>query len=102
MIDKTYLESVCAAQSLPFSPELSEKLDQYAQLLVEWNEKMNLTAITEPNDIAVKHFADSLLLLNALDIPKNASLIDVGRHRRRFPFRSGWAGASGSESDSSG
>ena len=55
MIDKTYLESVCAAQSLPFSPELSEKLDQYAQLLVEWNEKMNLTAITEPNDIAVKH-----------------------------------------------
>lgn len=40
MIDKTYLESVCAAQSLPFSPELSEKLDQYAQLLVEWNEKM--------------------------------------------------------------
>lgn len=78
MIDKTYLESVCAAQSLPFSPELSEKLDQYAQLLVEWNEKMNLTAITEPNDIAVKHFADSLLLLNALDIPKNASLIDVG------------------------
>ncbi len=78
MIDKTYLESVCAAQSLPFSPELSEKLDQYAQLLVEWNEKMNLTAITEPNDITVKHFADSLLLLNALDIPKNASLIDVG------------------------
>ena len=39
MIDKTYLESVCAAQSLPFSPELSEKLDQYAQLLVSGTKK---------------------------------------------------------------
>lgn len=62
---------------------------------------MNLTAITEPNDIAVKHFADSLLLLNALDIPKNASLIDVGTGAG-FPSVPGWAGASGSESDSSG
>ena len=36
MIDKTYLESVCAAQSLPFSPELSEKLDQYAHRRISW------------------------------------------------------------------
>lgn len=78
MLDFDYLKSICAAQQLPFSPELAEKLDRYAQMLVEWNEKINLTAITEPGDIAVKHFADSLLLLKACDIPQNARIIDVG------------------------
>lgn len=78
MLDFDYLKSICDAQQLPFSPELAEKLDRYAQMLVEWNEKINLTAITEPGDIAVKHFADSLLLLKACDIPQNARIIDVG------------------------
>ena len=78
MIDFDYLKSVCEAQSLPFSQELAEKLDRYAELLVEWNEKINLTAITEPGNIVVKHFADSLLLLQAWDLPQNARLIDVG------------------------
>lgn len=55
-----------------------DKLDTYAQLLVEWNEKMNLTAITEPREIVLKHFLDSLLLLKAVELPEGASLIDVG------------------------
>lgn len=50
----------------------------YAGLLLEWNEKVNLTAITEPEEVAVKHFLDSLMLLKAVDIKQNASLIDVG------------------------
>jgi len=57
----------------------SEQLNQffsYARLLVEWNEKMNLTAITESNEIATKHFIDSLYGTKFL---KNAkTLIDVG------------------------
>lgn len=53
------------------------KLDTYARLLVEWNEKMNLTAITEPDEVAVKHFADSLALLSLLPT-QSFSLIDVG------------------------
>lgn len=40
--------------------DLAERLDTYARLLVEWNEKMNLTAITEPGAMVVKHFVDSL------------------------------------------
>lgn len=49
---------------------------QYADLLLEWNEKMNLTAIVEPTEIATKHFYDSL---NGADfILPGASLIDVG------------------------
>lgn len=48
MLDFDYLKSICAAQQLPFSPELAEKLDRYAQMLVEWNEKINLTPSRSP------------------------------------------------------
>lgn len=55
-----------------------ERFDIYAQLLVEWNKVMNLTGITEPDEIVVKHFADSLTFLTYVDVPEGASLIDVG------------------------
>lgn len=62
------------------SPTLSDKalddFDTYARLLVEWNEKMNLTGITEPDEIVIKHFVDSLYLLDYIGDAKN--LIDVG------------------------
>lgn len=58
--------------------EQVRKLTRYYELLIEWNEKMNLTALTEPEDVALKHFCDSILLLNYADIPMNSSLIDVG------------------------
>ena len=54
------------------------QLNQYYELLIEWNEKMNLTALTAPEDVALKHFADSLLLLRYCDIEKEARVIDVG------------------------
>lgn len=50
---------------------------QYMDLLVEWNEKMNLTAITEREQVFVKHFADSLTPLMYFDF-KGKSVIDVG------------------------
>ncbi len=55
-----------------------EKLRIYYELLIEWNEKMNLTALTEPEDVALKHFCDSILLLSYADIKEGSSLIDVG------------------------
>ena len=58
--------------------EQVEKLTRYYQLLIEWNEKMNLTALTEPEDVALKHFCDSILLLKYAEIPEGSSLIDVG------------------------
>ena len=58
--------------------EKYHKLLKYSDLLVEWNQKINLTAITVPRDILVKHFLDSLMILKFCDIPKNSSLIDVG------------------------
>lgn len=56
--------------------ELCDKFDTYAKLLVEWNEKINLTAITDADEIAIKHFADSLYMQKY--VPSGASVIDVG------------------------
>lgn len=58
--------------------EQIEKLDLYAEMLLEWNEKINLTAITDSEGIAIKHFYDSLTPLWYLNIAKNARIIDVG------------------------
>lgn len=55
-----------------------EQLEHYAKLLVEWNEKMNLTAIVDDEGIALKHFLDSLALLRQAEIPKGARVADVG------------------------
>lgn len=55
-----------------------EQFQKYFELLVEWNEKMNLTAITDESGVALKHFADSLSLLNFVDIPQKSTLADVG------------------------
>lgn len=54
------------------------KMLTYSEMLVDWNNKINLTAITEPKDILVKHFLDSVMILKYCDIPQNSSLIDVG------------------------
>lgn len=63
---------------LTLTREVYEKLDIYAQFLVEYNEKVNLTAITEPVEILKKHFIDSILLTKYVEIPENSSIIDVG------------------------
>ena len=54
------------------------QFQRYFELLAEWNEKMNLTAITDEGGVALKHFADSLTLLKYVDIPQNSTLADVG------------------------
>lgn len=66
--------------SLSLTDEQISKLYRYYELLIEWNKVMNLTAITEMKDVAVKHFVDSLSLVKAIgDLgDKNYSCIDVG------------------------
>lgn len=59
-----------------FNEEQIEKFYKYMQLLLEWNEKINLTAITDPKEIILKHFIDSLTILKY--IKKGAKVIDVG------------------------
>lgn len=52
--------------------------DKYYKLLIEWNEKINLTAITDPQEVAVKHMIDSLTCLDSAYFPQGCSVIDVG------------------------
>ena len=63
---------------LELNSEAYELLDIYAEYLVEYNKSVNLTAITEPEGILIKHFLDSILLAKYVDIPQNSSIIDVG------------------------
>ena len=80
MIDRAFLMDKLkeAEFDLPQPEQLAERFDRYAELLVDWNQKINLTAITAPDDIVIKHFVDSLLLLKAYDVPQGAKMIDVG------------------------
>ena len=55
-----------------------EQFDQYYDILVEWNKVMNLTGITEYEEVNEKHFLDSLSIVKSCDMTKVSSLIDVG------------------------
>ena len=66
--------------SLTLSEQQKEQFFQYYEMLIEWNKVMNLTAITELDEVVTKHFMDSLLLVKAIaDIQeKPYKCIDVG------------------------
>ena len=55
-----------------------EQFMNYYSLLLEWNSFMNLTAITEFQDVVIKHFVDSISLIKAIDLHQSFSLIDIG------------------------
>lgn len=61
---------------ISMNEEKAKSFYQYMQLLLEWNEKMNLTAITNPKEIILKHFIDSLTILPY--IQENQTVLDVG------------------------
>ncbi len=69
---------LCAEFGVEITPEISEKLNLYGNLLVEWNEKINLTAITDPDGVLYKHFYDCILFFKNIKVPQNAKIIDVG------------------------
>ena len=73
-----FLANAAKEYQLPISPEQIEAYHQYYQLLIEWNKKINLTAITEPNAVAVKHIIDSLSCYDPKIFHPGAKLIDVG------------------------
>lgn len=58
--------------------EQLNKLDQFYNLLIEWNEKINLTRITKKEDVYLKHFYDSLTLAKVIDLSTKETLCDVG------------------------
>lgn len=75
---KNLLQNYIKDYKITLTENQYEQFQKYFELLAEWNEKMNLTAITDESGVALKHFTDSLSLLNFVDIPQNSSLADVG------------------------
>ncbi len=71
-------DSVQSVLGLRLTQAQLEAFQWYADALLAWNEKVNLTAITAPGEIEVKHFVDSLTCLLAMDLNRGDRLIDVG------------------------
>ena len=72
------LESGAASFGVTLDENQLDAFDRYTALLLEWNQKFNLTRITEPDEIAVKHYLDSLAPLKFVEMPPGSKLIDVG------------------------
>ncbi len=77
-INKDLLLTYAAKFNIEIDAAAAERFDIYASLLIEKNKVMNLTAIVEPDEIVIKHFADSLSLFSVINPQEGASLIDVG------------------------
>ena len=78
MLNFPLLERTLAAHGVTLDKEALMRLDLYAERLIETNRQFNLTAVTDPDEVTVKHFADSLVLLGKTEFPAGASLLDVG------------------------
>lgn len=76
MIDKERLAQKCSTWNIVLSGAQLDLLDRYAEILVDYNQKVNLTAITSPEGIEDRHFADSLLFAAQPEV--TGKLVDVG------------------------
>ena len=63
---------------ISLSSEQREQFDKYYELLVEWNKVMNLTGITEYDEVNLKHFIDSLSIVRVIDMNSVKRVVDVG------------------------
>jgi len=76
MNNKQLLKDLSKQINIELTDEQINEFEQYQDLLLEWNEKINLTAITEENDIIIKHFVDSLTISKYFK--DNDKIMDVG------------------------
>lgn len=71
-------ENKLKALGIVLTDTQKKQFDKFYELLVEWNKVMNLTGITEYEEVNEKHFVDSLSLVKAVDINKISTVIDIG------------------------
>ena len=80
------LDAGCEELGIVLTEKQKEQFFKYFQLLTEWNQVMNLTAITEMPEVVTKHFVDSLLLVRVLDqMNENSGRYLMGSVQRRTP-----------------
>ena len=63
---------------LNYTEEIEERFNKYKELLLEWNQKINITRIENDEEIYIKHYLDSILLLDSDNINTSKKIIDVG------------------------
>ena len=73
-----YIKSKINDIGLTCNTNQATQLYKYYEMIVEWNQKINLTSITNFEEVVVKHFIDSISLGNTIDLDNKSSLIDVG------------------------
>jgi 16S rRNA (guanine527-N7)-methyltransferase len=78
MIDLKLLKEEAERLGVELDETALNNFDAFAEMLVDWNSRINLTAITDPMGIVYKHFADSLTAFAAVDVPQGAGFIDIG------------------------
>ncbi len=72
------LQEAFAAAGFPLSAVQAQQFEQYYTILLDWNQRMNLTAIEDAEDVVYKHFLDSVLTLQVTGPLAGKQLIDVG------------------------
>ena len=77
MNQQEFIEELKKLGISPTTKQL-ELLNQFYELLIEWNQKINLTRITEKEEVYLKHFYDSLTIVKEIDLSKVSTLCDVG------------------------
>lgn len=77
MSKEEFLEELKKIGIIPTEKQL-EELEKYYKLLVEWNNKINLTRIIEKEDVYLKHFYDSLTIVKVVNLNEEESLLDFG------------------------
>lgn len=77
-MNKDYLISSFKSINIELTEEKVEQFNNYYNLIIDWNNKINLTAITEYEEVVIKHFIDSVLICKVFDLHCVSSLIDIG------------------------
>lgn len=73
-----YVQDTFASAGITITPEMAEQYVKLCDFMVEYNNNVNLTAITEFEDVVMKHFVDSVLPFTMVDIEQGSGFIDVG------------------------
>lgn len=77
MSEQEFIESLKELGITP-TKEQQKKLEEYYRLLIEWNQKINLTRIIDKEDVYLKHFYDSLTIVKVVDLNQKENLLDFG------------------------
>lgn len=78
MAEKSKFEEELEKLNINLTEHQKEQFDRYYEMLVEWNNVMNLTGITDYDEVNLKHFTDSLTLVRNIDMNKIDAVIDIG------------------------